>query len=397
MLRISVLLACLAAGCGGRPEPVVLLSIDGFRYDYLARGLTPVLAALAAEGAVAPLVPSFPTKTFPNHYTVVTGLYPGEHGIVSNTIWDPATGDTFSLANRTAVGEGRWWGGEPVWVAAERAGRGSAVLFWPGSEAPIQGVRPARWFPYDHTMPNADRADSVLAWLALPPPERPAFIAWYLPLLDEAGHDHGPDAPETDSALAEADRTVGRVVAGLEARGQLDHVRLVIVSDHGMSATSRERVVALDDYVPDLTGLHVLDWSPFFQLWGDSARLAAVMPRLRQVPHLTVWWRDSTPARFHYREHARIAPVVGVVDDGWTLSTRARADRWDRFDGGNHGFADTLPSMRALFLARGPGIRPGVRGAPFGNVHVYALLMRLLALPPAVTDARVDSIREFLQ
>lgn len=397
MHRLLALLVAACAACARGPAPVILLSIDGFRYDYLQRGVTPVLSALAAEGVVAPMVPSFPSKTFPNHYTMVTGLYPGQHGIVANTIWDPATGATFTLADRDAVQDARWWGGEPVWVAAERAGRPTAIMFWPGSEAPIGGVLPTRWLTYDHAMPHQARVDTLLAWLAQSEAERPRFVAWYLSVLDDAGHRFGPDAPETDSALVEVDRTVGRLVEALRRRGQLDHVRLVIVSDHGMAPTSRDRVVALDDYVPTLDGLRLLDRSPFFQLWGDSARLAEVMPALRRVPHLTVWWRDSTPDRLHYRDHPRIAPIVGVVDDEWTLSTRAGQADWGRFDGGNHGFADTLPSMRALFLARGPGLRQGMVGGPFSNIHVYSLLMHLLDLPPAPNAGDPDSVRGFLR
>ena len=374
--------------------PVILLSIDGFRYDYLDRGVTPALSRLVADGVRAPLVPSFPSKTFPNHYTIVTGLYPGQHGIVSNNIWDPVTGETFSLSDRAAVQNPRWWGGTPVWVSVEQAGKPAAALFWPGSEAPIQGVRPAHWMPYDDDFPDAARADSILAWLDLPAGRRPAFLAWYLSDVDHAGHTYGPGTPGTDSAVARVDAAVGHLLAGLDERGLYDRVDFIVVSDHGMAKTSPDRVVLVDSTM--FRGVHVLDLSPYFQVWGDSAHLAALMPKLRSVPHLTVWWRDSTPPAFHFRGSAA-GPIVGVVDDGWELTTQPRAVWGRRYGGGDHGYADTLPSMRAVFVAHGPDFRRGAVGTAFRNVHIYPLLMHLLGLAPPANAGSLDSTRSLLR
>ncbi|MEM7788109.1 MAG: ectonucleotide pyrophosphatase/phosphodiesterase [Bacteroidota bacterium] len=234
------------------PQPVVvLISIDGFRYDYLDRddADTPTLDRLAREGVRADLVPVYPTKTFPNHYSLVTGLHPEAHGIVNNTMRDPerlidGKPARFSLANREAVRDGAWWGGEPIWATAQRQGQATAVLFWPGSEAPIGGVLPTHGLPYNGDMPYADRVDWVLEHLG--GEDRPTFATLYFEGVDTAGHRHGPDAPETADAIEAVDVALGRLVDGLAEQGRLATTDLVVVSDHGMAAVAPERRVYID-------------------------------------------------------------------------------------------------------------------------------------------------------
>ncbi|HEU5039582.1 MAG TPA: ectonucleotide pyrophosphatase/phosphodiesterase, partial [Gemmatimonadales bacterium] len=249
-MRAFVLVLLGLVGCGGRARPpVVLVSLDGFRQEYFDRGLTPALAALARDGVRArALVPVFPTTTFPNHYAIVTGLYPGRHGIVGNEFTAPDVGARFAMRDRGAVRDARFWLGMPVWVAAERHGLRTAPYFWPGSEAPIDGIRPTWWMPYDHATPDTARVRRVLDWLALPEGRRPALVTLYFSLVDHAGHDFGPDAPETDSAIARADHLVALLRAGLDRLGR--STNLLVVSDHGMTAVSPERVVWLDGFVP---------------------------------------------------------------------------------------------------------------------------------------------------
>ena len=210
------LLCCLAlafsAGCAttppgpAKPAPLLLVSIDGYRADYLQRGLSPALAALARDGVRTSMQPSFPSLTFPNHYTLVTGLRPDHHGIVNNTMYDIQLGK-FSLGNRKAVSDGRWWAqGTPLWETAERNGLRTATMFWPGSEADIHGRHPDYWKPYDGAVTPTQRVDQVLAWLDLPPGQRPTFLTLYFDAVDHAGHGHGPDSPQVDQALRETDR-----------------------------------------------------------------------------------------------------------------------------------------------------------------------------------------------
>lgn len=377
------------------PSVVILVSLDGFHPDYLARGVTPSLDSLARVGVRAEwMTPSFPTKTFPNHYTLVTGLLPDHHGIVANNMWDDTLG-RFTMARRDAVQDARWWGGEPLWVTAERQGIRTAPMFWPGSEAPIGGAMPAIWMRYDGDVPLATRVDSLLAWLTLPDALRPRFLTLYASDVDHWGHQRGPASPEVDSALARVDSMIGRLGAGLAARGMSGQVNVIVVSDHGMSATSPERLIALDDYVT-MDDLTVVDWTPVGAVTPKPGKLDAVYAALRGAhPHLHVYRRGEVPARYRFGTHPRVTDLVLIADDGWTITTR---DRFASFRaGGTHGYDQTLPSMRALFLAAGPAFRQGATVPAFSNIHVYALMADILGVRPAPNDGSRDSVRVMLR
>lgn len=376
-----------------RPS-VLLVSIDGFRADYLELGITPNLERIATDGARAAwMTPSYPSLTFPNHYTIVTGLRPDHHGIVQNTMHDPALGD-FSLGRREAVGDGRWWGGEPVWVTAENAGLPTATVFWPGSEAAIQGVRPGRWLPYDGDMPMAARVDTVLGWLSEPAATRPRFATLYFDALDHAGHDSGPDSTGVREAVAAVDEAIGRLLDGLEARGLADVVDLVVVSDHGMATVAMDHVIAVEDMVAP-TDVRVVSYGQsvgFEPLPGRTA--AAEAQLLGDHGHYACWRKGEFPERWDYGTHPRVPAIVCQMDEGWDASSREwMAKRPRTGNRGSHGFDPALPSMRAIFLARGPSVRDGVVVPAFDNVDVYPLLMRLVGLAPAPNDGDADALR----
>lgn len=413
--RLALLLgfALLALGCSITPAPpgpktpsepapspsrestLILISLDGFRWDFLDHGVTPVLSRLAREGVHAErLIPSFPTKTFPNHYTIATGLRPAEHGLVANNIWDPATRKSFGLSNREAVRNGAWYGGEPIWVTAEKAGLKTAPLFWPGSEAEILGVRPTISIPYDGDMAPADRVDLILQWLDLPDGERPRFLTLYFSDVDDGAHQNGPEPSEPlAEALETVDRAVGRLLAGLDARGLEDAMDLLIVSDHGMSSTSRDRVILLDDYV-DIAEVNVVDWNPVLALWPPEERVDEVYRSLKDAhPNLAVYRRDEIPAGLDFSGHPRIAPIVGIADDGWSISGSARLQRCPQcFDGGTHGYDPALESMGALLIARGPSFRSEIKLGPVDNVDLYNVMCAILGLTPAPNSGDPASV-----
>ena len=231
-------------------DPVILISIDGFRPDYLDRGLTPTLASLAADGVRADAMkPSFPTLTFPNHYTLVTGLYPDHHGIVNNRMIDPKSGKQFVYKDSDAIADPEWWAGEPLWVSVEKQGRHAATMFWPGSDVAIEGVRPSLWMHFDGTLTPDQRVDQLLRWTDLRGAARPSFFTLYLEQVDHAGHDDGPDSPEVNAAMREVDTALARLVDGLKQRGLFARTNIVIVSDHGMTSTAPERQIYLDELV----------------------------------------------------------------------------------------------------------------------------------------------------
>jgi predicted AlkP superfamily pyrophosphatase or phosphodiesterase len=389
----------VAGGCARTPDPVILVGLDAFGWDFRSKADTPNLDRIAAAGVAAEwMVPVFPTKTFPNHYSIVTGLYPEHHGIVANTMYDADLDAWFRLSDREAVMDGRWWGGEPVWVTAAKHGLTTAAFFWPGTEAAIQGIRPDRWKPYVHTTPNDIRVDTVLSWLDLPIEERPSLITMYFADVDDATHAYGTDAPETQAAIREVDRAVGRLLAGLDARGLLGKLNIVIVSDHGMADVARDRVIFLDDYL-DLASVRIIDPSPLASIRpepGDEDRVYEALAG--RSPHLAVYRREESPARWHFRAHRRIQPLQALADDGWSISTRSYfATHPQAYRGATHGYDNALPSMRATFLAMGPAFRRGVTVPPFQNIHVYELLCRLLGIAPAPNDGSPDSVTMLLR
>jgi len=373
---------------GGRDPALVLISIDGYRADYLDRGHSPVLAALAADGVRAKgLRPVFPSLTFPNHYTIVTGLYPDEHGIVNNTMHDPALGN-FSPPDRAANMDGRWWDqAEPIWVTAQKQGRRTASVYWPGTQATIRGVRPTYWQLFEPSVPPDARVDQVLAWLDLPVEQRPTFVSLYFEHADVAGHSYGPDSLQVDEALVTIDAALGRLVAGLRARNQYDTTNLVILSDHGMSASSPERMVLLDQIVNpqhiELASSIVnagINPKPGYAAEVEHALLAT--DARRPHPHLQCWKRERLPKKFHYGKNPRIPAIQCVTDDGWMVSTAAVESKRTHALLGEHGYDNDDPQMRALFVAHGPSFKRHLTVPVFDNVNVYELLAKLIGLQP---------------
>jgi len=413
MSRISLCLALsvLVASACTSPAPadegtppvdsqiVILVSLDGFRWDYMDRFDAPTLKHLAETGVVAPqgMIPCFPSKTFPNHYSIVTGLYPEDHGIIANNMYDPAMDASFSLGDRDAVADGRWYGGEPIWVTAEKQGQRTAPYFWPGSEAQIKGTRPTFWKPYDGRMTGEARVDAVLSKLDLPPARRPTFLTLYFSDVDTNGHRFGPNATETGEAVHRVDGYLARLVEGLAARSL--PVNLLVVADHGMAATSSSRVVVLDDYI-DLNDVQVIDRSPVLMLRPAAGKEDAVYAALKNAhPHMKVYRRAETPAHWHFRKNDRIPAIIGVADEGWSITTERVwfEEHRDRFDGGTHGYDNALQSMQALFVANGPAFRQGIEIAPFENIDLYDLLARILGLNPAPNDGDLSPVGAMLK
>ncbi len=375
-----------------RKHYVVFVSLDGFRWDYAKQYGAKNLLAMAARGASAPdgMLPSYPSVTFPNHYTLVTGLYPEHHGIVAMSFWNEDHTRRYSYNDPETSGDGSWYGGTPLWVLAEQQGMRAACFFWPGSEAAIGGVRPSYYLHYDEKVPNGARVAQVLAWLKLPEAQRPHFITLYFADVDHAGHGYGPDSAETRAAVLEVDATVGKLRAGIAA---LDlPVDLVVVSDHGMMKEEGDWI-DLDRYA-DLSR---------FQTAGDllyansEADAGKAYQQLKIADaHFAVYRRADVPKELHYNGNAREGDPV-IVPLG-PVAIRAHAPGVGTPDRtphpGMHGLdARQFPEMRAVFYAEGPDIRSGVRLKPFENTNVYPFLTEILGLdhPPVDGSASVLS------
>lgn len=392
LLAIAVLLAVGASRWRSQPAPaaertVILVGLDGFRADYLEKFNPPVLKRLAAEGVTAErMIPSFPSLTFPNFYTLATGLRPEKHGIINNSMFDPVFDAKFSLGS-PAVGEGRWWAGEPVWLTAQQRGRKTACMFWPGSEAEIGGRRPDEWRKYDGRFTARQRVDTVLEWLARPRGARPGLITLYFHEADTAGHRHGPDSPEVAAAVKEVDDALGKLVQGIERQGLKNAVHLVCVSDHGMTELDPARTIALDTLV-DLSKVQVDFFGAITGLrpMADGEAPQAMAERLKKTArHFQVYLKEEMPERFHFRDHRRIPPVLLLADEGWVVVKAPMLTEGMRksFLKATHGFDPLLPSMAATFVANGPAFRKGVVLSAFENVEVYQLVCATLGLDPA--------------
>lgn len=403
------LLCCLtlafSAGCAttprssAKPTPLLLVSIDAYRADYLDRGLTPTLAMLAQGGVHTAMQPSFPSLTFPNHYALVTGLRPDHNGIVNNTMYDAQLGK-FSLGNRKAVSDGRWWAeGTPLWETADRHGLRTATMFWPGSEADIHGHHPDYWKPYDGALTPTQRVDQVLAWLDLPADQRPTFLTLYFDAVDHAGHRYGPDSPQVNQALRETDQALARLVAGLKQRGLFDHMNLIVLADHGMASTPLDHSVLIEHQL-DLDNVQVVSLGV---LAGFNPKpghdFQAIEAKMEQPhPHMQCWDKSRVPARLAYGHNPRVPQLLCLADVGWRITT---ADYLASHKGhvslGEHGYDNAAPQMQALFVAHGPAFRDGVTVPPFPNVDVYPLMAHLLDVPAQPNDGDYRAVENMLQ
>jgi len=403
-LLLAALLLC--SGCattrpvatsGDSAPLVILVSIDGFRPDYLQRHDTPALNALAAEGVRAQAMkPSFPTLTFPNHYTLVTGLYPDHHGIVNNRFIDPKTGAAFVYKDRYAAADPAWWGGEPIWVGAERQGVRTATMFWPGSDVAIDGVRPSHWLYYDGSVTSDARVDHLLGWMDLPEGQRARLYTLYFDAVDHESHSHGPDSKEVDGALREVDAAIARLVAGLRARGLYERTDLVIVSDHGAVATSKSLRTYLDDVIP-LADVKVDNYGILATITPHPGKESEIETALLAPhPHMTCWRKQDLPARLHYGSNPRLPPLLCMAALGGNITEHAYENKGGHFSAGEHGYDNDEPAMQALFLARGPDFRHGLVVPEFDNVDVYPLLTHLLHITPQPNDGDFSAVAPML-
>jgi predicted AlkP superfamily pyrophosphatase or phosphodiesterase len=358
---------------------VILVSLDGFRFDYPKRFGAPHLQELGARGASAPegILPAYPSITFPNHYTIVTGLYPEHHGIVANTFYDPARDAVYSYRDPASVTDGSWYGGTPLWVLAEQQGMRSASFFWVGSEADIQGTRPSYYLQYDASFPNGKRVEQALAWLRLPPERRPHFITLYFSDTDSAGHQYGPDSPQVADAVHELDYQIGKLVAGIQQTNL--PVDLIVVADHGMVKVEGP-VVYLSEF----------GWSPqwFRRVVGTSfyprseADAQSAYEAMKgKSDKFLVYRRSQVPANLHFDSNPREGDPVVVPTGPYYLAASPDAQRPIAPPAGAHGYdTSRMPEMKAIFFAAGPDIRAQATLPPFENVNIYPLVARILGL-----------------
>jgi predicted AlkP superfamily pyrophosphatase or phosphodiesterase len=358
---------------------VILVSLDGFRYDYAKRYHADHLLTLATQGVSAPegMLPAYPSITFPNHYTIVTGLYPEHHGIVANTFFDPGRKEVYSYRDAKSVGDGTWYGGTPLWVLAEQQGMRSACFFWVGSEADIQKVRPSYYLKFDGKFPNGKRVEQVLAWLHLPPEQRPHMITLYFSDTDTAGHRYGPDSPQVADAVHELDSEIGKLMEGItESKLPVD---LIVLADHGMVKVDGPPI-RLDQYGLSPSRFAQIVDSTLYPKSNDDAQKTYEALRGKSDKFL-VYRRAQVPAYLHFDSNPREGDPVVVPTGPYLITAGKDAPGPEHPPVGMHGYdATRMQEMKALFIAAGPDIRTGVALEPFENVNVYPLIAKILGL-----------------
>jgi predicted AlkP superfamily pyrophosphatase or phosphodiesterase len=385
-LAVGGALAVLIAGCS-RSVPrseqpaslptIVVVSFDALGDRFLDRDTLPAFRRMISEGVRAPFKPEFPSKTFPNHYSMASGLPPGQHGIVINQFFDPARKEWFL---RTSGSDGSFFGGEPIWVPAERAGIRTAAYFWTGSEAEIGGVRPSYWLPYNAAVPDADKIRETMRWLRLPDAKRPHLIMMYSGVVDVAGHGAGPDSPRAYAAVRTADRTLAALRDSLAQFPTLG-VDLIVVSDHGLVAVPREHDIALDSLMPK-RGALLDDEHATFSIWQDPAGPTLNLDSLaaeyrRKVPHMRLFRPGNFPAEWQTGQNRRFGDLFMLADPGYEFITSVPRSLYTL---GEHGYDPATPDMMGMFIAAGPDFRSGVRLNARENRTLHDLLARLLHL-----------------
>ncbi|KQM30590.1 ectonucleotide pyrophosphatase/phosphodiesterase [Sphingomonas sp. Leaf10] len=401
-MRIPTLFVALAAlsGCVIHSETVappaavaeakapvtILIGVDGARPDYLSAAIAPNLSRLAADGVSASMQPSFPTKTFPNFWTIATGVRPDKSGIVGNKMEDAARpGEVFTMATDDPF----WWNtAKPIWIAAEEGGVRSATMFWPGSEVawggtgkPDHGVyaggrHASDWQAFNQAVTAEQRVDAVVDWLRRPAATRPRFVTLYFDDVDVAGHDHGPKSTETLAAMTQVDAAIGRLQRELAAMGQ--PANLIVVADHGMAPIAADRVISFDRIAPT-DSYRLIETGPYAAIEpmpGKEATLAVALAR--PWPHMQCWPKANVPARLRYGTNLRAPAFLCLADIGWMIMPTAPTRP---VTGGAHGYDDAAPDMQALFVAGGPAFRQGVTLPSFRNTAIHPLLRKMLGLP----------------
>lgn len=385
-ILLSLLSACSSSPKGPYTDRyVVVLSLDGFRSDYPERADTPTLDSLAKAGVRADFRPSFPSVTFPNHYTMATGLHPDHHGLINNFFYAEELDKIYTIGNRKAVENPDFYGGEPIWNTAQKQGLKAASFYWVGSETPVNGMQPSIWKPFDNSVPFKNRADSVLAWLQLPEEIRPQLIMWYIEEPDAVGHRATPDSTETIAMVEELDQLLGYFFTEARKLDNFKKTDFIVLSDHGMATYYPENYVNLNDYLPRDSFRYVFDGVPTL-LYPNEGYRDTAYEILQTVPNIKAYKKEEVPGKFIYGTHPRISDLVVIPDIGTYVQFRTESR--PRY-AATHGYDNFDPSMQAIFYASGPSFKKNVRiKESIPNVNLYLLITRLLNLEPAPNDGK---------
>lgn len=386
---ILIFLCLLIVSQASARSITILISCDGFRWDYPQYYNTPFLDEMATKGLSGEMIPSFPSKTFPNHYTLATGLRPEHHGIIANSFINRKTGEEFSLGNPKTKFDPQYYKGEPLWLTAQRQGKHTAVFYWPGSDVAVQGKYPNVWHAYEEKphMTFAQRADSIIAYLCKK--DAPDLIMAYFEEPDAHGHTNGPQSREVRHAVEQMDSLLGSLWARITAKGLKDSVNFVVVSDHGMTWFTPSRQIRPSEYLKK-SWYDKLDGSLPTNIYTSyNWQQDSIVNALKDVAHLRAWRKSDIPSWLHYKDDPNIGDVLVLPDEGYLFTDDSC------YNGGVHGYDPAYSDMHAIFRAMGPDIKKGVDLGQFSNTAIYPFVCRLLGIKPAKNDGK-DEFNEKL-
>ncbi|KAM7373676.1 hypothetical protein PAMP_008511 [Pampus punctatissimus] len=388
---------------GFKQQPLLLVSLDGLRAEYLQTwsSLLPVLDKLKTCGtSSAYMQAAFPSKTFPNHYTIVTGLYPESNGLIDNNMYDPVFDASFSLSSPEKDNP-RWYLGQPIWNTAKYQGLKSGTFFWPGSDVKINNSFPDIFQPYNGKVPFEERVFTVLKWLQMPDDERPDFYTLYLEEPDKSGHNFGPVSGGVIEALQGVDRIMGQLMNGLKQIGLHRCLNVIIVADHGMEDTSCDRKEVLQELVGDISKYFVSEGA-FGRIRAknkdtvlDAAGLVADMTCKKPDQKIKPYLKANLPKRLHFANSRRIEDVNVLVDPEWLFERYPGSLTFCA--GGTHGYDNDVESMHAMFVSYGPKFHSETEIEPFSNTELYNLMCDVLQISPAENNGTHGSMNHVLR
>ena len=373
---------------------LVIFSFDGFRADYPDSCITPYLDSLEKTGVRSEyLKPGFPSVTFPNHYAIATGLYPGNNGLVHNEFYDKKLDKVYAISDREAVEDSVFYKGIPLWNLLRQDSIKTATLFWVGSEAPVNGMRANYWFKYNSSLSFRSRMDTVMSLLNKPEEQRPHLIMAYFSEPDHTGHDAGPFAPETDAVVEALDSLIGYFYHRLSTLPLAKNVNVIILSDHGMAKVDTTNKIILDNYIKESWIKRCKGGSTCYYIEPAESFEDSVYNCLKRANHLSVYRRENAPAEWHLNDTNRIDRFIVVAHNGYAMTMK----NTQKVSLGNHGYDNKEPDMQAIFYASGPVFKVNYRQKSFDNVCVYELVANIFSIVPPKNDGRLDDVEDMLK
>lgn len=397
-LTLCTVVLALAGWAVSRDHYTVIVSLDGFRWDYPEAFDTPFLDQMARDGVKAVMTPSFPSKTFPNHYTLATGLVPDHHGIISNNFVVRKTGKVYSLGNQEMRNDPQYYGGDPVWLTAKRQGVTTATIFWVGSDVPIRGDHATYWHDYqkEHNELTYDkRCDEIVRLLSLPEAERPHLVMAYFDDPDGTAHKQGPICRATRQAMEDMDLRLDVLWRRIQMLPIASQVNLIVTGDHGMTWLDPERQILSTDYLDSAWVESMYNDFPVLINATRPMYVDSIVNALQGVDHLRVWRRGQVPAYLNYGNNPNMSDVIVLPDIGWLFGDKEQLKKKDR---GSHGYDNTASDMWVAFRAMGPDFKQGYqRQSTFANVCIYPLLCHLLCVTPSPNDGSLTQVADLLR